>query len=188
MYFRKILFLISVFFLFTKVTYSQNFEAHIIGGFNISQVDGDKLSGYNKLGLVFGGITSFNINEDWNFQQEIVYFQRGSRATDKQLTLDNFQIRRIDYIDFLLQVERSIQKNWSAVLGMGYGAFINVKSDVPENNSLYIGDIIGVIGIRYQLSEILSLVLKGQYSLQPIFSNQDSYNNAISVTFRFKLI
>ena len=175
-------------FIFNTFSCSQNFEAFVIGGFNVSQVDGDKLSGYNKSGLVFGGSTSFKINDDWNFQQEIVYFQRGSRATNKQFALDNFQIRRIDYIDFLLLAERAINEKWSVLGGMGYGAFINVKSDVTENKSLYKGDIFGAIGFRYQLSEMLFLVLKGHYSFQTILSNQDSYNNAISMTFKFKLI
>lgn len=167
---------------------AQNFEAYLIGGFDVSQIDGDKLSGYNKGGAVFGGATAFKLNEEWKLQQEITYYQRGSRATDEQLSLDNFSIRRVDYIDFSLAGHHFFNNNWSLLAGAGYGVFVNVKSDVKEDKSLYKGDLFLTIGPQYALSEVLSAAIKLQYSVLPIFKNQDAYNNSINLTLRYKMI
>lgn len=167
---------------------AQSFEAYLIAGFDVSQIDGDKLSGYNKGGGVFGGATAFKLNDQWKLQQEITYYQRGSRATDEQLSLDNFSIRRVDYIDFSLVGHHFFDEKWSLLAGAGYGVFVNVKSDVKEDKSLYNGDLFLTVGPQYALSEVLSAAIKLQYSVLPIFKNQDAYNNSINLTLRYKMI
>lgn len=179
--------LISIFLISAEIN-AQNFEAYLIGGFDVSQIDGDKLSGYNKGGAVFGGATAFKLNDEWKLQQEITYYQRGSRATDEQLSLDNFSIRRVDYIDLSLAGHHSFNEKWSLLAGAGYGVFINVKSDVKEDKSLYNGDLFLTVGPQYALSEVLSAAIKLQYSVLPIFKNQDAYNNSINLTLRYKMI
>ncbi len=185
----KVLFTsILLVFCFSKRIYAQNFEAYLIAGFDVSQIDGDKLSGYNKGGAVIGGATGFKLNDQWSLLQEITYYQRGSRATNKQLSLDNFSVRRIDYIDLSLIGNHLFNEQWSLLLGAGYGIFVNVKSDVKEDKSLYNGDLFLTIGPQYALSAVLSVAIKLQYSTLPIFENQDAYNNSISLTLRYKMI
>jgi len=177
---------VLIFLLTTTVSYGQNFEAYIIGGVSFSQIDGDKLAGYNKVGLVAGGMTSFELKGGWSFQQEIVYYQRGSKATVEQLSLDNFSIKRLDYIDIIAQAKYALNDKWGLLAGLGYGAFVNVKSDVTENKSLYKSDLFGTIGVEYQLTDNLFTVLKGQYSMLSIFEIQNAYNNSLNVSLRYK--
>ena len=165
---------------------SQNFNAYIIGGFSISQIEGDKLSGYNKLGFVGGLATKFKIDDKWSFQQELVYNQRGSRATDKELFLDNFTELRIDYIDFMLLPVYSINEKWDVVGGLGYGFFVQYTSDFDRDKSDFRGDFFATAGPQYNLSEHLSLLGRIKFSMIPIFSNQDAYNNSLSFTARYK--
>jgi len=167
--------------------YSQNFEAYIIGGVSFSQVDGDKLAGYNKAGLVAGGVTSFELKDGWAFQQEIVYYMRGSRATNSQLSIDNFSFRKLDYIDLIAQMKLAINDDWAAIGGMGYGIFVNVKSDVPEIKSSYRGDIFGTLGVQYLLSEKWYVLIKGQYSLISANKLFNAYNNSIHLSLRYRL-
>jgi opacity protein-like surface antigen len=169
-------------------SYAQNFDAFIIGGLNVSQIEGDKLSGYNKAGIIFGGATRFVLKEGWSLQQEIVYYQRGSRATDKELNNDNFSIKRLDYIDILLLANYAINEDWSVIGGLGFGAFVNVKSDVVEDRSVYKSDIFGTLGVQYQLSEKWFAMFKGQYSLQTTSKIQDAYNNSLNLSLRYRLL
>lgn len=178
----------SILLLFlATISYGQGFEAYIIGGVNFSQIDGDKLSGYNKAGLVAGGVTSFKLKDGWSFQQEIVYSQRGSRATTKQLSFDNFSIKRLDYIDIIAQVHKDINDKWGFIGGVGYGAFIKVKSDVTEDKALYKFDLFPTIGAEYQLTDNLFAALKGQYSFKTIFKTQNAWNNNLSLSLRYRL-
>lgn len=185
----KLLFiLLSSILYFSEEIKAQSFQAYLIAGFDVSQIDGDKLSGYNKGGGVFGGATAFKLNDQWLLTQEITYYQRGSRATSEQLSLDNFSIRRVDYIDFSINGQHLFNDKWSLLVGSGYGVFINVKSDVKEDKSLYSGDLFLTAGPQYALSEVLSAAIKLQYSVLPIFKNQDAYNNSINLTLRYKMI
>ena len=188
MKYSHLIFSFIIFLLSQSAIQAQNFEAYVIGGFDVSQIDGDKLSGYNKGGAVFGGATAFKLNDSWKLLQEITYYQRGSRATDEQLSLDNFSIRRVDYIDFSLLGNHSFNDQWGLLVGVGYGVFVNVKSDINEDKSLYNGDLFLTIGPQYILSEVLSAALKLQYSVLPIIKNQDAYNNSINLTLRYKMI
>ncbi len=166
---------------------SQNFNAYFIGGFNVSQIEGDKLSGYNKAGFVIGGATNFKLNDQWHLQQEIVYYQRGSRATDAEFDLDNFTVRRIDYIDFLLLPNYRFNQQWSIIGGLGYGVFVNVKSDIDEDKSQFKGDLFATLGPQYTLGERWTANIRLQFSMLPILDNQDAFNNSISFTLRYKI-
>lgn len=176
-----------IFFLVTQVSYGQNFEAYAIGGVSFSQIDGDKLNGYNKVGLVAGGATSFKLKDGWSFQQVIVYYQRGSRAASDQLSIDNFTIKRLDYIDIIAQASYALNDQWSIFGGLGYGAFIKIKSDVFADKSLYKSDLFGTTGVQYRLTDHLFAVLRGQYSLASVFESQNAFNNSLSLSMKYRL-
>lgn len=60
-------------------TYSQTFKPGVFGGVVTSQVGGDGYSGFNKLGVTFGGFVRYALNEHWSSQFEIAFVQKGSR-------------------------------------------------------------------------------------------------------------
>lgn len=173
---------------FTLMTHAQNFEAHLIGGVSFSQIDGDKLSGYNKAGLVAGGSTGFKLKNGWSLHQEIVYYMRGSRATDSQLSLDNFEVKRLDYIDLTALANYEVNEDWCILGGLGYGAFIFIKSDVAVDKAQYHSDWFGTLGAQYKLSDKWVVVLKGQYSIVSVFKSQNAYNNSLNLSLRYRLL
>ena len=61
------------------ITSAQNFDAGLTGGFCTSQVSGDNLSGYNKLGSRFGAYISYPINKKMSYQLEMQHLQKGSK-------------------------------------------------------------------------------------------------------------
>ena len=69
---------IFVFFLFSFLCVSQNFNAGIIGGISTSQVSGDGLSGFNKIGPRIGLYVNREIS--WlSIQLELQYITKGSK-------------------------------------------------------------------------------------------------------------
>lgn len=174
-------------FAITSISFSQNFNAYIIAGFNVSQIEGDKLKGYNKAGFIFGGATNFKLNESWSLQQEIVYYQRGSRATDNELQADNFTVLRVDYLDFSLLPVYSIDDRWSIIGGLGYGVFVDVDSDLNAERSVFENDLFFTLGPQYLLADQILASVKIQYSAISVLDFQNGFNNSINFTLRYIL-
>src|SRR5258706_5548033 len=58
---------------------SQRFSAAILGGFNASQIDGDQLAGFDKVGLTGGIKAIINFESKFDLNVEFLYSHRGSR-------------------------------------------------------------------------------------------------------------
>lgn len=56
----------------------QRFKAMAIIGANASQIDGDNLYGFNKLGISAGGRLSYANDKNIDYALEMLYSQRGS--------------------------------------------------------------------------------------------------------------
>ena len=63
---------------FMQNIHAQKFKASLILGTNISQIDGDSLYGFKKLGLTTGGRLSYTNNKTFDLALEMLYSQRGS--------------------------------------------------------------------------------------------------------------
>ena len=61
-----------------NTTWAQRFHLGAMGGINISQIDGDDLQGYDKVGWTFGIRSVAVIDESLNFSTELLYSERGS--------------------------------------------------------------------------------------------------------------
>ena len=73
---RTIFFLFMIFFAFRSDC--QRFKAAAILGANASQIDGDNLYGFNKLGISAGGRLSYTNDNQLDLALEMLYSQRGS--------------------------------------------------------------------------------------------------------------
>lgn len=92
MNYRRFIFLFII--LFSLIFSDQLFSQHILGaisaGFNLSQVDGDEVYGYNKVGLNIGpsAIIPFGKNKRWSVTLELLFSQLGSRQKNVNTTKD----------------------------------------------------------------------------------------------------
>ena len=78
--------------------FSQNFESGFIGGFSTTQVSGDELSGFNKIGPRIGLYVNRNINW-YNIQLELQYLTKGSKkTTDSSNQNDYFDNLSFDFL------------------------------------------------------------------------------------------
>lgn len=73
--------LILAFCCFIQVVTAQTrrFHAGLIAGLNASQVDGDQLAGFNRLGITAGIRGSAVLSDKFDLNIEMLYSQRGSR-------------------------------------------------------------------------------------------------------------
>ena len=95
LFFKKISIILLILLSVNKMT-AQEFKGGFIGGISTSQLSGDMLGGFNKMGLIIGGFTSRSFSEKISAKLEIVYIQKGSR-TPKQ---DYRHQYSLDYINF----------------------------------------------------------------------------------------
>ena len=74
---------------------TQRFKGALLGGINISQIDGDGEAGYHKWGLTGGGKMSYEVYSKMDISIEMLYSQRGSRSVRK---IDPWIIN-LDYLE-----------------------------------------------------------------------------------------
>jgi hypothetical protein len=119
--------LLSFFLLSSTVALTaQTFQASLLGGFNMSQIDGDDLLGFNYLGCNAGMRGVGVLNERWRVGPEILYSQQGSRRGNNEVNLSNYDRFALNTIEVPLMV---YFKDWrfTAEAGIAYQRLINYK-------------------------------------------------------------
>ncbi|MCP4443476.1 MAG: PorT family protein [Aureispira sp.] len=121
MQFRNLIFLAIIYLglsINTSAQSSENnrerrFNAAIVAGLNFSQIDGDAIAGYHKVGMSVGGRAGIKLAERWELSMELLYSQRGSQSP-----LVKGQPRglkyHLDYFDIPVEINF---KDWKAVDG-----------------------------------------------------------------------
>tara|TARA_B100000902_G_C27226681_1_gene872580 strand:+ start:424 stop:1041 length:618 start_codon:yes stop_codon:yes gene_type:complete len=168
---------------------AQNFDGGIILGLSTSQVGGDDLGGFNKVGLLAGVFANKEISPLLSFQMEMTFIQKGS----KNPTMNDYEHINaevpdisISYIEVPLIVQyhqsNELKIEWgiqTAYLINGYYNDLNGK--MPNLTNPFSNYDIGLlIGVDYQLSNKLSLNTRLSNSIIPIGAedyNHPTYNS-----------
>jgi hypothetical protein len=58
---------------------AQTFSAGLVGGLNASQIDGDELAGFDRLGLTGGIKATMSLSKRWDANIEFLFSERGSQ-------------------------------------------------------------------------------------------------------------
>jgi hypothetical protein len=89
---KRLVLIILALFLYTPCVYSQyydeddrTFYGGIVAGGNFTQVDGDNFAGYHKAGWNAGVIVYASLMEHLAASMELLYAQKGARASQGQL-------------------------------------------------------------------------------------------------------
>jgi hypothetical protein len=80
---------------------SGDFNAAILLGVNLSQIDGDLLRGYNQPGLNAGARLSYGISHSQDLSIEFLYSQKGAKESLFRSSQNQLNIR-LNYVDFPL--------------------------------------------------------------------------------------
>lgn len=175
--------------------YAQRFHGGLMGGFNVSQIDGDDLYGFNKAGLVGGAFVYTDFNEKWGAIMEIRYSAKGS-ATPKD-DLRNIKIR-LQYIEIPLVAKYEIVKKLDIEAGVSFGYLFNAARDdgygyIKFENLENRTDLSICAGLSYLVFDKVDIGIRYSYSMFPIAgryagANYDTgalFNNVITFGFYF---
>lgn len=196
---KKILVVIIISFL-SEIGYSQSFNAGAHFGFSATQVTGDRMAGYNKLGL-FGGIfVSRPINEISSFSLEMNYIQKGSRKRINPDLPTPFYSMHLHYVEVPILYNRVLRKNLSFEVGLAFGYLIRAWEEddwgVISNQTLpdfHNFELESIIGLNYKLSKKWKFNFRYSYSIRSIrpiavgyaYSNGGQYNDVLCTALQY---
>ena len=160
----------------------QGFEARAILGFNASQIRGDQLAGYDKLGLYGGVQVVYPLNSRWDVGIELAFSQKGSQAELSLGTPIDVQRTTLNYLEIPVI---AIIKDWyiedggyykvKAHGGFSYARLFDVKSSngLFENDTgnFKKNDFAIIIGLAYAFKPKLDLGVRYSNSLVKIYNN-----------------
>ena len=194
-----------LFVLALKPIMGQDFNGGLKVGFDLSQIDGDQLSGYHKGGLLFGAFINREISSKLKWQMEMFYIGKGAKKginPDK----NQFDFRRIsvNYIEvpMLLQfwAER-LKTNFE--VGLSLSTLISSKEEDGNGETEFIGPfkrfgLGSLVGFNYAFSDQWSGTARFTYSVSPIAVENKvrftiwnryggSYNNVVEFSLNYHI-
>jgi len=168
------------------LSHAQEFKAKFIVGAAASQIDGDLYGGYNQLGGVLGFATSFPLSEKMAFQQEIVYYGRGSRKSVNQAG-EAFTFIGMHYVDLDAVLNYYATEELIVSGGLGYGNLIYERSDAAFED-VFRPDIFLFLGVGYLVKDNIELNVRWQNSVRSIHKFIFPFHsNTLNFTARFIL-
>ena len=153
------------------ITSAQNFDAGLIGGFCTSQVSGDNLSGYNKLGSRFGAYINYPINKKMSYQLEMQFLQKGSKKPYTENSPETY-LFELNYIELPATLNYQVRKGISIESGLGTAFLVGYKEqdeitdiNTDKPNTLALDFLLGV---QYDIKKNLKLNIRYANSISRI--------------------
>jgi hypothetical protein len=202
--FQRFILFAFLFLVVTQVHAQKAFRAGIVAGINATQISGDDLGGYDKLGLNAGGFCNFPLSDNWKAQFEILFSQKGSRKTPHPETGDYTEYKlQLNYVEVPLLFLRSLPnklKKFSVEFGPSFAALMsseesNQQGIIPGTRDFKSFEISFNIGIDYAISEKFSINFRSNNSVLPVrehaanstfLLNRGQYSSVLELTFRYQ--
>ena len=200
---KKIIITIALCFFIGQIANAQKIKGVAILGCNLTQVDGDRVFGYHKVGANIGVGAILPFTDAFSLHVETIVTQKGSREAAKYLdSLDGSYKLNLDYAEIPVYVnffDRKGKMNIGA--GFAWGRLINFseyqngyKIDFPH---AYItkpisDDVSCFANMYFSIYKGLKLNLRYQYSMKSIrhriFSDgnyREQYNNVVTIRLMY---
>ena len=177
---RKLL-LISFLFFMIGLN-AQSFRAGLQLGLAASQVTGDQLAGFNKVGMFGGVFVNYPTGDLGDIQLELNFIQKGSRKNAHPDKGDYEQyIMRLNYVALPLFYRFKFKKILSIELGAEFAYLISSKEfDVygiitpdPRKADFRNFDLSAFAGLGIKFYDRFRLVFRYSYSVMPIRPQPD---------------
>ena len=199
--FRPTLFILVCFL--TVFSSAQTYEAAVLAGANFSQVDGDQLAGYNKLGLFTGIAISRDWQEPWQWSFEILYTQKGSqKVLDPDIPQPALVIN-YHYVEVPLLARYKFSDDIIFFAGPSFGVNVfNQRDDnglITKEDGLLGTEVALHLGGTYMFTDHWGVDLRHSYSLLSVrdfpivfngptwFGRAGWYNRLFTVALRYDL-
>lgn len=194
---KQIIFIsLVIVFIIPNSLKAQLFKANASAGFTISQIDGDELYGFKRVGVTLGAgvmmpLISGKTDEGFQLSTEILLTQRGAKNS---YLMDPFKYNcNLTYIDIPIMIHYA-DKKAGAMFGVGlqYGRLISTKEkwtlydtlingmDRPvdiTNHNFKRNDLSFVADFRFNLWRNFKMDIRWQYSLLPVKEDVAFFNS-----------
>ncbi len=196
--------IISLFFVFSTTTShaQERFRAGAMLGFNLSQLDGDNFSGYDKKGISGGLRVATVFNDRLDFMVEMLYTQTGSQFKNNGRPVDfSSKVKpvhiRLNYVEVPLlinyhfkQVEKRLFR-YEFFAGVSVGRLIGTKitedksisgrmptyADLEEDfNKNHLGV---VFGLKYNFNNNFGMALRHTLAGTRLYKNEEAESSQI---------
>lgn len=179
---------------------AQRFKAGLRAGITGTQISGDQLGGFDKAGIVAGGMVSTTLSQKFDLGFEILYIQKGSRKNADPEKGDYVSyLLRLNYFEVPVLLQWKYSKRFTFEAGPTFGALVGTleedefgELDQPREFSNF---ELGVgAGMSVHIVEGLYFNLRGTNSVLPVrehVSGQDyrlnrgQYNSSLLFTFHY---
>jgi len=117
-----------LFFFILNRTSAQFFKAEVIGGANISQVNGDETYGFKKVGFTGGFGVIAPLSKNWSLSLETLYSQKGSRLKKQRIdSLDGSYFLALNYAEVPFMIQYTDKDVVSFGLGFSWNRLVSVN-------------------------------------------------------------
>ncbi len=164
-----------------QIASAQKFDFYAQAGLVASQIDGDHMAGYDKMGGTTGVGVHRTFNEKWGALMEIGYIQKGKGSYTSKGA--NYEIR-LNYIQLPLVATYQIAELFQIESGCSFGFLLSYQFfEDGENNNKHRPytpknlDINWLLGASYKITEEWRLNLRFAYSIVPMGNllDEDTY-------------
>lgn len=190
-----------------NVKVDREIKGEVIAGFNLSQVDGDEVYGFNKLGLCagFGGILP--LGHRFSLSLEVLYDEKGSHRKYAPSPVDSLELPyyslKWNYLTAPIMVHYEDRNTWTFGLGFSWGRMVSFKEkewnvskdwNRPEITYKTKNDFNVIADLRFRIWKHLKFNIRYSYSLAKIRTkhydpnpgivdpwDRRQYNNVITV-------
>lgn len=114
--------ILSLVFVLTNA-FSQYFKGGLMPAFNVSQITGDNMVGYNKGGLLLGTFVEHDVNELISLRMELNYTQKGSRRVINEWGTGpgTWDLYRVNYLEIPIMMDHVIYNKFGVTGGLAFG-------------------------------------------------------------------
>lgn len=197
---RNLLFIVFLCLSNLFLVQAQTFKGGLVAGANFTQIDGDAIAGYTKIGINAGFASEIALGKHWNLGLELLYSQKGSASSYSLTSYLGVPFRiKMHYADIPVLI-----KYHDAIGGLTFGAGASLGRLVSyqyEEDGIDLTESFDVVDkfrpwdlqalgeISYMFTPVWGLNLRVAYSVLPIrtdcgsslLRNCAQVNNVISL-------
>ena len=172
---------------FGAIVKAQNFRGGVRAGMSMTQISGDDLSGFHKLGAYAGGFVNWRFiqNDRWAIQPEINFVMKGSSTylkADKNGNIGAKYVLTMYYVEVPFLAKCRIVKGLEAELGPTFGVLLGATE--KDANGKMVGrmpfrwfEFCAMGGVSYLFKEHFGINFRYVQTLVPVRVCDERHSN-----------
>lgn len=179
--------ILSLLLSFGEIAKAQNFRGGVRAGMTMTQMSGDDLSGFHKLGAYAGGFVNWRFiqNDRWAIQPEINFVMKGSSTylkADKNGNIGAKYVLTMYYVEVPVLAKCRIVKGLEAELGPTFGVLLGATE--KDANGKMVGrmpfrwyEFCAMGGVSYLFKEHFGINFRYVQTLIPVRVCDERHSN-----------